>query len=425
MTCTTRPRPALGVELIPIKGEGILFDQQGQRLFHLNPMAACIWSQLDGERDLDGVAEAVAETVSIAPAQARQFALDMLKAWRRIGLLRERGAAQPLKRAGDLAEEHATPATEEDLRIPVNPARRRYEMLGTVFSLGFSSPALEALAAPALAHLRTDANPPGCRRIDLVETPAEIRAIHDGYVIGRCDSASGLAPLLHGLLGLLSIRTYRYLLALHASGLERSGQALILAGRSGSGKTTMAAALTAGGWGYMSDDTILLLPDTLEAVAVPYSLTVKSGAWPVLRSRFPALDQLPIHLRADHQRVRYLSPPRRDFASPLPVRWIGFLHRPTGNASSIRRLDRIEGIYRMLEHCCAVPRLLSAMDVRHLAEWSADIHFFEFAIVDLDDAVSQINALAEEGDVQEAGYRHSRALPISSDSRGLQGGPIL
>jgi hypothetical protein len=107
------------------------------------------------------------------------------------------------------------------------------------------------------------------------------------------------------------------------------------------------------------------------------------------------------------------------------VRWIGFLHRPTGNASSIRRLDRIEGIYRMLEHCCAVPRLLSAMDVRHLAEWSADIHFFEFAIVDLDDAVSQINALAEEGDVQEAGYRHSRALPISSDSRGLQGGPIL
>jgi hypothetical protein len=362
--------------------------------------------------------------VSIAPERARHFALEMLKAWRRIGLLQDHGITEPVTRDGDAAEEPLVAAADEDLRIPVNPERRRYEMLGTVFSLGFSSLALEALVAPVLAHLRTDANPAACCRIDLVETATEIRAIHDRQIIGRCDSASGVAPLLHGLVGLLAIRNHRYLLALHASGLERSGHALILAGRSGSGKTTMAAALTADGWGYMSDDTILLAPDTLEAVAVPYSLTVKSGAWPILGSRFPALELAPVHIRVDDQRVRYLSPPRRDFATPRPVRWIGFPHRSTSSASSIRRLDRIEGIYRLLEHCCAVPRLLNSEDVRHLARWSADVCFFEFAIVNLDDAVSGINTLAEADGVENKD-RYRPSLPISSDSHRRRVGSIL
>jgi hypothetical protein len=421
MTSFLIPRPAKGVELIPLKGEGILFDQQGQRLFHLNPMAACIWSHLNGDRDLDGIAEAVAEAVSITPARARHFALDMLKAWRRIGLLQDHGTIQPMMRSDDTSEDGVIAATDEDLRIPVNPAKRRYEMLGTVFSLGFSSVALEALVDPVLAHLRTDSDPAACCRIDLIETATEIRAIHDGYVIGRCASEINLAPLLHGLVGLLAIRNYRYLLGIHASGLERAGNALILAGRSGSGKTTMAAALTAAGWGYMSDDTILLLPASLDAVAVPYSLTVKRGSWPILGPRIPALDRSPVHLRVDDQLVRYLSPPHRDFATPRPVRWMGFPHRSASSVSSIRRLDRIEGIYRLLEHCCAVPRLLNAEDVRHLARWSADVRFFEFAIVGLDDAIAQINALAEDDDVSS----YTPSLPISSDSHTVRAGSIL
>jgi hypothetical protein len=78
----------------------------------------------------------------------------------------------------------------------------------------------------------------------------------------------------------------------------------------------------------------------------------------------------------------------------------------------MRRLSRIEGIYRLLEHCCAIPRFLDSADIRQLTQWSADIRFFEFAIVDLDDAIAQINALTEEDGIAEYGP----PVPISNDS---------
>jgi hypothetical protein len=411
MTSNAMPRPAGGVELLLIKGEGILFDQHGQRLFHLNAMAAVIWCHLDGNRDLDGITQAVTETMPIDPATARHFVLEMLKTWRRIGLLLDHGTVSyPVR--GEESDPPLDIATDADLRVPVGRTRRYYEMLGTVFSLGFSSAALEAVTHPVLAHLETSAVATDCCRIDVIETASEIRLIHENRIAGRCASLENLAPLLHGLLGLRSTRSYPYLFAIHASGLERSGNALILAGRSGSGKTTMAAALMADGWGYMSDDTILLRNVSLEAVAVPYSLTLKRGAWPLLESRFPALERIPTHCRSDEQLVRYLPPVPRNFAKPLPIRWIGFPHRSTSDVSSMRRLSRIEGIYRLLEHCCAIPRFLDSADIRQLTQWSADIRFFEFAIVDLDDAIAQINALTEEDGIAEYGP----PVPISNDS---------
>jgi hypothetical protein len=178
----------------------------------------------------------------------------------------------------------------------------------------------------------------------------------------------------------------------------------MLAGKSGSGKTTMAAALMADGWEYMSDDTMLLLPQTLDCIGVPYSLTIKQGAWPILSSRAPYLEQAPIHVRADDQPVRYLSPPPRDFARPFPVRWIGFPHRSTTGESSMRRLDRIEGLYRLLEHCCAIPEFLDAEDARCLTRWSADVRFFEFAATNTDDAVAQVAALVSADMGDEGAY---------------------
>ena len=57
-------------------------------------------------------------------------------------------------------------------------------------------------------------------------------------------------------------------LVLHASGLRRHGRAIALAGAAGTGKSTMAAALSGEGWAVMSDDGVLI-DDANGAVAVP------------------------------------------------------------------------------------------------------------------------------------------------------------
>jgi len=64
--------PAPGVELLPMKDEGVLFDQTGQRLFHLNAPATFIWSRLDSGQDIDGIAQAMTQAMCVGHVRARR-----------------------------------------------------------------------------------------------------------------------------------------------------------------------------------------------------------------------------------------------------------------------------------------------------------------------------------------------------------------
>lgn len=391
MNMTSFFRPAHGVTLLPVEDEGILFDPNGQRLFHLNAVATCIWSLLHGGRDLDGLARASMNALSLPRATARQFVIDMLRSWHTMGLLQDGRPVVPPDRGQGAVDEDGLGICEVGAHALTLPNRQCYRFLDSTFSVGFSCAEFEKVLQPVFRHLAVLHPTFDALSLDVVDTAEGICVVHGGRTIGGCSTTQELAPLLHGLLGLLAIPHSRYLVAIHGSALVRSGSALILAGRSGSGKTTMAAGLLAAGWSYMSDDTVLLLPHSLECIAAPYALTLKEGAWPLLRRYFPAIDHLPIHIRADDQAVRYLSPPSHDSGTPRPVRWIGFPHHSSSDSSSMRPLHQIEGLYRLLEHCCAIPRLLQTSDVEDLVRWSAEICFFEFAIADLDEAIAQVD----------------------------------
>ena len=62
-----------------------------------------------------------------------------------------------------------------------------------------------------------------------------------------------------GLNWLVWTSTARYLLV-HAAVLERQGQALVLPGPSGVGKSTLCAALVARGWRLLSDEVAMIRP---------------------------------------------------------------------------------------------------------------------------------------------------------------------
>lgn len=79
--------------------------------------------------------------------------------------------------------------------------------------------------------------------------------------------------------------------ALHAAGAERDGIAIVLAGGMEAGKTTLVAGLLQRGFRYLTDEAVLLDPDTLKATPYPKPLSLDKGSWAVLPHLRPDLPQ--------------------------------------------------------------------------------------------------------------------------------------
>ncbi|MFB6230875.1 MAG: hypothetical protein ABEL04_06935, partial [Salinibacter sp.] len=75
---------------------------------------------------------------------------------------------------------------------------------------------------------------------------------------------------------------------LHAAGLTREGRGVLLTAGSGSGKSTAALSLVRNGWGYLSDDTVLLRSE--DGWIRAYSFRRDFCVDPSLKAHFPELD---------------------------------------------------------------------------------------------------------------------------------------
>ena len=91
----------------------------------------------------------------------------------------------------------------------------------------------------------------------------------------------------------------------------------------------------------------------------------------------------------------YLSPPEphQSFSLSRVVRWIVFPCRGSGAPGGLRTLGSLEGLQRLMSHCCGVPNALLAGDIRRLIEWSAGIHWLEMAFADLNQAVASLDSV--------------------------------
>lgn len=392
-TLSTVLRPAAGVHLFLTRNEGILFDEVGQNLFHLNSMAACIWCYIEETCPIESIIHSTARSMHLDMDRARHFVLKMIRAWRRLGLLQGGRHRPDVRPRGLPLRRGALPLTPTGEHGSALQAQLHfYQLLDVKFSITYAQESLKALIHPILAHLELARPTSESLRLEIDRGGDDWRVLQGITVLGSCRNLQSLPPIVHGILSSVALRHHDFLLALHAGGVAWADKVMLLVGKSRSGKSTLTAALLGEGWDYLSDDMILMERDSLDAKSMPCSLGIKPGGWELLASRFPGREPPKQHLRADGQSVAYFSPPlpRRGFLLPRAVQWIVFPSLSPAEPGDLQALSPLEGLQRLVTHCCGIPRALQPGDIRRLIEWSAGIAWFELKVADLDTAVARL-----------------------------------
>ena len=143
---------------------------------------------------------------------------------------------------------------------------------------------------------------------------------------------------------------------LHASGVVTGERhTALLAGATGSGKTTLTLGLVARGARLLGDDLLPLASSGRAIAAFPTSASVKSGSWPVVAHDFPQLLDQPV-FRLGAREVRYL--PLRDRACPAgetyAPRLLVFPRFEMASQPVVTPLSPEEALARLLETGTAV-----------------------------------------------------------------------
>ncbi len=182
------------------------------------------------------------------------------------------------------------------------------------------------------------------------------------------------------------LRQRNYELALHAAALLRNGRTLLLCGKPGSGKTTLAVGLIQAGFGYAADD-VTLLDAAGQGIGLAFAPGVKSGSWPILGEYFPELDGSAIYRRPDRKRVRFLLPKNHVPSGPRPVGWVVLLCRKRDTEPSLQVIDPTDILSGLLNGALARNEQLSSTAFDVLCQVIRSVQGFRLTYARLDDAV--------------------------------------
>jgi hypothetical protein len=327
-------RPAEDVEQLDFEGRSILIHRRRHSLLVLNETASLVWRDLRSGLGVEDIARQLADGFGISHAVVRRDVQAIVDAWQEAGLL---GGEGP----DSAGEEEAPPPLRQ------NPAiTRTYALCGRPIRFEFGDRSVEAVVHPLFAPAEVEDE--GSR------DSIALLASGDRYLVAVNGARPELRPDIEQALGVaivhvldLSYPDARWLAIVHGGAVAGSAGALVLPGTSGSGKSTLTAALVRAGLGYMSDDIAALDGRTGRILPVPFAVSVKEGAWPVLRQAYPELAGLPVHTD-DVRRWRYLDlAAHRAPLAGCPLGAIVFpCYRAGANKSlsPVSPLDALEGL---------------------------------------------------------------------------------
>ena len=276
-----------------------------------------------------------------------------------------------------------------------------YSLLDSAFRVHYDGARLFEEIHPLLQHRALVSGTELTKVTDVVVAPQDggVIIIADKEVIGSSLTVEDAAVAVRACLMQLATARSGGLCVVHAGALCRNGDALLLPGDAGHGKSTLSAGLAARGFDMLCDDTTLLVGEPPLVRSIPTGLCIKRGAYAVLEPYYPRLPSLPEWRRPDGRQARYLMPghdlrwARPDAA--VGVRWIVFPRYHPDRGTALLPLARHEALARLLRGVCFLSGSLDERNLEKLIAWIEPIDCFELPLSSLDGATALLDGLCK------------------------------
>jgi Coenzyme PQQ synthesis protein D (PqqD) len=313
-------RPVPGVSFSLLDDRPVLFSESAQKIYELNQTAAYIWCCLLDNDPADAICEKLAEQ-GLTRVEARKHVHQALSNWRSLRLLETEWSFD---------ERHSFAAKVGKLSVQIQTSSK---LLTEVLTPLFNQPS-------SVSEKIEDT-------FGVVEIDGQASIFHNGACIARC-TLNELVPSLKAHITELVVCKSAPDIVLHAACLVSGDKALLISGRPGAGKTTLAIHLMAAGLGYAADDIVMIAPDG-RATGVPFAPALKPGSWTMAEKYYPAVGRYAVHRRPDGKRVRYLETMPAAVKGSVPVGWIIFIKRAPDVPARLVPLGQLETISRLID----------------------------------------------------------------------------
>ena len=379
------PRPRRGVHLLPLDPGAVLFCEASQNLYALNGAAALVWCALEDGFEESEIGAALVEagaTVADAPGWYGQ-SLEMFGLR---GLLAGTTALEPPPVKTLAFGQNGDPIAWK----PYGETTLFLAVFDSLIALRLADAALRPAMEDIFDRLIVEAALVAPDRS--VDVTVDIGRWEDGWVATRAGLLAARGECLGEIVreierGVIQLAVERtaYLMEFRAALMTRRGKGFLFAGPSGSAKSTLAAGLMHRGWGFGSDDGVLMRGEDFRFRAAPKSLRLHRGSWPVLAPLFGEIETAAVHGRSDRP-VRYLKP-HGEITTEAAVGGVVFTQYRRAGPSALTPLSRPEGLQELFANCASVPCPLALADVAALVAWSEGVEFHRLQIADLGEAL--------------------------------------
>lgn len=375
------PRPLL--QCSSVDGELIVFDPASRRFHHLNPTAAAVWEELDGERTLQDVAKTLAAA----------YDTDEETVQNDVRALAAEFESQHLVESSD-PPPVIPPAWVPALKLPRSDLRNRFRSLASGsapvavgpfdafafrFELACDDLEIGSYLSDVLAPLAdAPVSWPDARAEDLEtrtyvvrkptrdvtapdeELPGDWRLSLDGVRVYVNSQPSSMTDNLFWHVNRMAVETDSAHSMFHAAGASWGGVGVLMPGQQNAGKSTLVTGLVAAGLGYLGDEAVALDAETAWMLPFHKSIGLDRGSWPL----FPEFE--PDRIRAELQPNRWHVPPDRvrpgSRAPSAPVRYIVCPQYQQDAATTLEPMKDIDTVAILLEQAFHLADRPDALD---------------------------------------------------------------